>query len=424
MARILMTPEELLWHADSYQWAAGGWSLSNTHHYYSHAGTSPVRTFGGYGGAYSMQLGRGDKSDVITLTSPDLGDVSHGHMACGCRRDGYPLTFIGRTSAGSTFELSLAGSAGATWILKSGSASTLATGTATPAVGAWQNLEVEWAVDPATGACTIKTWVDGLADIAYVGTTTAQTVTHLRWTGQRSNCYWDDLAVNTITLRYDGGTGSTPTIGNTVTDGGTSTTAKIIAVSGDATAGVLTLRSPSGAFGNNNIITDGSGFSASVDAPHADYVDGFEPNSGRMGVQVQAPIVATGAGALTQLTPSTGANWQCVDETWASTGDYVTATVADQTDLYTHNASTVLPANAIVQAVQAQQKAMSSLTGINGSKYVLSDGTTLYTSERLTLTGTYTSTQHIWNERPDIQEAWTRAAIVTTLTQHGNKYVA
>lgn len=45
-------------------------------------------------------------------------------------------------------------------------------------------------------------------------------------------------------------------------------------------------------------------------------------------------LVPTGAGSSTQFTPSTGANWSCVDEGSPSSADYVAATAAGLTDRY------------------------------------------------------------------------------------------
>jgi hypothetical protein len=52
---------------------------------------------------------------------------------------------------------------------------------------------------------------------------------------------------------------------------------------------------------------------------------------GRGGIEA---LVTTGAGASTDLTPSTGNNWDCVDEIPASDADYVSGDVIDDYDAY------------------------------------------------------------------------------------------
>jgi hypothetical protein len=426
MARILMTPEET-----SYVWSDKtamddlGWAFStdDSRYWNDDPGRPDVE---GNGGARSIIIGRGCRSNVITLTSPALGNIDHGFASFGWQKDANSSTYFqGRTAGAMTFQIDIAMDAGSPLVL-SNAGGVVATGTATPTNDAWFSCEVEWVFDGA-GAATIKVYVDGTVDISYTagsGYLPAQTVTHLLWKGQ-CNVLVDDLAANSITLKYDGGSGSTPTLGNTLTDGGTASTAKITSYTGDATAGVLTIRSPSGAFGNNNAIVDGSGFVAVVDAPDASYVDGLEPNSARLGNQFQVAVVPTGAGSTTQLTPSTGANWENVDEVPPNSSDYNTASTADHIDTYANNAASQLTVLASVQAVASVAHCSSSVTGIDGLRHVLADGTTVATpSDRVTLaSGSFSSDIHIWNVRPDTNAGWDRTAIVTTLDENGVKFV-
>lgn len=61
-------------------------------------------------------------------------------------------------------------------------------------------------------------------------------------------------------------------------------------------------------------------------------------------------VVPTGVGDSTQFTPSTGDNFECVDEVPLSDADYVGVNAVDQVDLYTHG---ILPGTAYqVKSVQ------------------------------------------------------------------------
>lgn len=59
-------------------------------------------------------------------------------------------------------------------------------------------------------------------------------------------------------------------------------------------------------------------------------------SSGWIGdTRIAAALVPTGAGTTTEFDPSTGANWECVNEVPASDVDYNSTNVADEIDLFT-----------------------------------------------------------------------------------------
>lgn len=64
--------------------------------------------------------------------------------------------------------------------------------------------------------------------------------------------------------------------------------------------------------------------------------DSIAPNDDFFGDGFVGVVKPTGAGASTQWTPSSGANWSCVDEIPPSDdGDYIETATADNQDLYT-----------------------------------------------------------------------------------------
>jgi hypothetical protein len=160
----------------------------------------------------------------------------------------------------------------------------------------------------------------------------------------------DDVAVNSITLRYDGGVGTIPSAGQTVeVSGSGARSAVITSVEGTAASGILVLENYSATLlplaDNTAITITASGWTGAVNAPLAVHVNGLEAQSGHPKTGFVFELPPTGAGSVTGLTPSTGSNYACVDERPASTTDYVSDTVDQDYDLYAHGS---LPATAAV----------------------------------------------------------------------------
>lgn len=296
----------------------------------------------------------------------------------------------------------------------------LETSSFSPSPDTWYLMEAEVYHHPSAGY--VKVWIDGVQIIDYSGAVAgAGTAARSQLLGLG---YFDDIAVNSLTLRYDGGTGGVPVAGNTLTAGG-GQTAIIQGYQGDATSGVLTIAVPSGAFADGDTLSDGGTFAAVVDAPTAAFVGGLEPNSGRMGNEFIVAVKPTGAGALTQLTPTGSANnWENVDDIPAVTAAYNEATAANQEDTYTDNASTQIPTGTEVTLVASAAFARSSLAGIDGINLSLrSSGGTVYYSDRFALGSSYGFELVEWNTRPDTDAGWTRTGIVTDFPQIGLKFV-
>lgn len=93
-------------------------------------------------------------------------------------------------------------------------------------------------------------------------------------------------------------------------------------------------------------------------------------------------LVPTGAGSNTQLTPSTGANWSCVDELPYSTSDYVTSSTAGQKDTY---ATSDLPGTVgTVYGVQLNAIAKKTDAGSRALKTTIRRGSTDYSDSTAT----------------------------------------
>jgi hypothetical protein len=92
-------------------------------------------------------------------------------------------------------------------------------------------------------------------------------------------------------------------------------------------------------------------------------------------------LVPNGAGAYSELTPSAGANWECVDETPPNDDtDYVELDTVDHRDLYTH---TDLPVGGQISAVQHIMRAKLSVTGEGSiARLMRADGTDYLGADR------------------------------------------
>lgn len=423
MARVVVDPAEYSGAfagapnpAETAGW--GGWffnfmSIVNT----------PVRSDAlGGGGSYSIRTSRG-----VYLRSPNWPVATdHYHLKAGVRALSVSSIVELRTAnSGGTTQGRVTISLGGTGLWEVYDTTGLR---ATAAVGAvinqWYLLEVEIYHHPSAGYARV--WLDGTQIIDYSGAFTGSDVQQLRCVPSGVTgviTVFDDIGANSLTLRYDGGSGGVPVAGNTLTAGG-GQTAVIQGYEGDATSGVLTIANPSGAFSDGDTLSDGGTFAAVVDAPTAAFVDGLEPNSGRMHNEYIVAVVPDGAGAFTQLTPTGGANFDNVNDIAPNTATFNQANVANEQDTYTNNASTKLASEITVTLVTSASYSRSSLTGIDGISYLWRDsGGTVYVSDRVALTGAYAITVEDWPVRPDTDAAWTRAALVTDFPQLGVRFV-
>lgn len=116
----------------------------------------------------------------------------------------------------------------------------------------------------------------------------------------------------------------------------------------------------------------------------------------------------TGAGTDTQMTPSAGANWQCVDEQPASAADYVTGSTG-QRDTY---ATADLPSSAgTIFAVQASVVAAKTDAGALTLKTAMRSGGTVYTGTAGALSVSDTIIRTIRTTDPATSATWTKSGI-------------
>lgn len=175
-----------------------------------------------------------------------------------------------------------------------------------------------------------------------------------------------------------------------------------------------------------NIDTKNAGTGAVIDfvqfyntAQHGVKYDDIYINDGSGGVDDDfwgeiaiKTLVPTGAGNSTQLTPSTGSNWSCVDEalnTTPNTSDYVGSSTVGQKDTY---ALTDLPAGTpTIKYASVGLYSAKSDAGAISAKRVLRVNGVDYTGADLTLAASY---QWFWENirlSPDTGLAWTKAEI-------------
>lgn len=117
-------------------------------------------------------------------------------------------------------------------------------------------------------------------------------------------------------------------------------------------------------------------------------------------------IVPTGAGDLTQFTPSAGANYQTVDELPVSDADYNSVNTVDQTDLFTHGA---LPGVAsVVKAVQVQFRSVKEGASTpQNIQSALKIGATVYNGTSKGLTFSFADNIQMQELSPATGIAWT-----------------
>jgi len=133
----------------------------------------------------------------------------------------------------------------------------------------------------------------------------------------------------------------------------------------------------------------------------------------------QGGIIAcqpNGAGNVTELTPSAGANYTCVDDIPASDSDDVTAIITETppaggyTDLYTLDTSGI-PTGVTVSAVKLSYRAKNEV-GAENLKPVVRSGSTTEVQTAIALGASFASKQLILNADPIDDIAWTRTKLL------------
>lgn len=125
-------------------------------------------------------------------------------------------------------------------------------------------------------------------------------------------------------------------------------------------------------------------------------------------VRVQT-LVPTGPGSSAALTPSTGANWSCVDELPYSATDFVSGSTVGNRDTY---ATADLPASvASIKAVQINTIAKKTDAGARSLKTALRSGGTNYAGASTALSATDSVVSTIRETNPATGAAWTVADV-------------
>lgn len=130
------------------------------------------------------------------------------------------------------------------------------------------------------------------------------------------------------------------------------------------------------------------------------------------GLSYTTSMNPSAAGNSAQWSPSSGSNWDCVEEIPASLSNYIKEDTADQLDLYTMADPAFTPALGTVKnlSVCALNK-MSGAPAANKVKLALRTNSTDYTSAAKT-PGTDTvptRSQEIWSTNPNTSAAWTES---------------
>ncbi len=202
-------------------------------------------------------------------------------------------------------------SAGTLEIRRGGTAGTLLNSIGGIALEAWNRVEIHAFIDDSTGFVNVYVNDDGTystPSLAVSGTDTKnQTqnyINNIILTGG-ANAYFDDIAVNSLSLLYDNGVG-TATQGETITGGTSSATAEITgSIDLGGNTGILIVRNVVGTFQDNEAFTSTS-LNGDVNAPNASYVGGLMPQSAAPGPGYVVYLEPTGNGNTSNLAGTDG----------------------------------------------------------------------------------------------------------------------
>lgn len=301
----------------------------------------------------------------------------------------------------------------------------LATSTSPIPAGRWVLFELHAYIDDTNGFFRI--YLDG-SDTAFVEANNTDTnpnsiepgISRIGLTVPLGGG-WDDLAINSITMLYDGGSGSAPTLGSTITGGTSGATAIVTGYEGDATSGRLWLENVNldpNPFQDNETIS-GSGFSALVNAPTASFISGLEPQSTRIG-DGHVIILRPNGDDTIQLNGSDGNqidNYALVNDPAGAPNEsnYVETSTANNGDLYHlqsfsdagFGSGQVAGVNA-VEVVAWAKRSGASIPNIELA--VKSNMTTDY-GDKIALPFSYDTCSWHWSYNPDDNANWEEADI-------------
>lgn len=220
---------------------------------------------------------------------------------------------------------------------------------------------------------------------------------------------WDEWYHSRLTLQYDNdnGAGTGWTAGQAVTGATSGATATISSVSG----GVMVLYGWTGtAFQDNELIGNGTGRTAQVDAPRATFESGLQPGSLWLGNVYCVELVPTGTGNYSQLDGSDGDavnNYALVDESGAgSSADYVEGQAIGEKDSYLLADTTADR----VKAVKVQAEALHLGATLVKARLGLRIAGVDYVGSEIATGIAYAPIESVFAESPTLA-AWTPALI-------------
>lgn len=394
---------------------AGGWTRTSTSWAITTDNPRTVIIDGtSYGGTYSC---RGGTSSGLTYgVSPVLANGAkehYGKMGIRVEETSGDL-FIYCYDAAGTQILEISTQNLGVLIVEDSAANVVITTAWSPVVNTWYLLEWKVIHDGTNGFAEI--FIDDASVGSYSGAMAVGDGNGMAQLaiGGGNTPRFDDIGINAITMRYDGGSGSAPAVGEVLTGAGGGSATVTHLLSGNATAGTVMLHLwNKTAFVDNEVLTGSTALVAVVDAPNAAFANGFEPNSGFLGNSVVLRFDPTADGNSSQLTNSAGTsvnNWSYVDDLVSTT--YVEATAADQRDTYTFGGiAAALPsvANCEVPYISMHMVATATLAGIGGVKPVLRYSGTDYDGDRQALASDFPAggRHQGYDTRPDDDEtAW------------------
>jgi hypothetical protein len=132
-------------------------------------------------------------------------------------------------------------------------------------------------------------------------------------------------------------------------------------------------------------------------------------------------LIPNGSGVSTQWTPSTGANWSCVDEVPPNTTDYVSGSASSLLDMY--DLSAFSPTGVTIISVYPEARVLKDSAGTEQVYLPVRSGST--TTDGTAVTVPTASYSRIVGDRrtvnPTTGVAWTEADLASL--QAGVKYV-